>query len=399
MRQLVHTSVSFTLFLSAVVALGPLSTDMYLASFPTLVGDFQTTISEVQLTLSLFVVGIAVFQLIYGPLTDRFGRKPVLLMGLAIFIVSSLGCILATSIYQLILYRVLQSFGICAGIVVPRAMVRDLYEREQAARQFSRMGSIMGLAPAIAPIIGGYITVYFSWHGIFIFFIGYGVLLFGFTGMKIRESLPEKNHFAIKPIHIVTNYRDLFRNHAFVGYAITAALCFSGMFAFISGSSFVLIQLIGVPAENFGYYFGSVVLGYITGTFLGPKLSAWLGVRRTLQVGTGLTLWGGALMLVLWSFFPSSALAIVVPMIFYNMGVGIVVPQCQAGALAPFPEKAGAASAMAGFLLLGFSGVISMAVAPFYSGSALPMVLIILALGVTTFTWYSVFLSRKLELA
>lgn len=394
MKPLAPRTIAFTSLLSATVALGPLATDMYLPTLPLLEKLFRTDVANVQLTLSVFLIGIAVFQLLFGPLTDRFGRKPVLVAGLAVFAFFSFFCVLAETVEQLILFRFFQSFGICAAMVVPRAMVRDLFEREQAARELSRMGTFMGLAPAIAPIIGGYISIYFGWTGIFLFLGLYATVATLIILFAVKDTLEIKDYHALKPRRIVRNYLELSKNPEYMGFVISAGLCFGGMFAFISGSSFVFIDVMGVKTEDFGFLFGLVVLGFVAGTIAGPFMTRHVGLLRSLQIGTMITFGGSTLMLILYQMSVLSPLAIALPMMLYNTGVGIVMPQCQAGAMAPFPEMAGAASAFSGFSILGISGVLGWLVAQLYDGTQLPMIVIIFSMGVGTLLFFHMTVHR-----
>ncbi|MEH6404361.1 MAG: multidrug effflux MFS transporter [Sneathiella sp.] len=388
MKALVPATFAYTCFLSATVALGPLASDMYLPAFPHLESLFSVSALEVQWTLSVYILGIAIFQLVYGPLTDRFGRKTVLILGLFVFIGASAACFFATSIEQLTFLRFLQSIGICAAMVIPRAMVRDLYEREEAAKQYSRIGSIMGLAPAIAPILGGYIVIYYGWQGIFLFLTLFAVAISFVVIFFVEDSLKHKDLSALRPAMILRNYYELLTHAEFMGYALTAALCFSGMFAFISGSSFVFINVFGVSTEHFGYYFGLVVTGFILGTLLGPRVTQAFGLRSSLRFGVMVSASGGLIMLLFTLGSFHHPLAIVLPMFVYNIGVGFVMPQCQAGAMAPFPEKAGAASALTGFFILGLSAAVGLIVAELYDGTQIPMVDIICVMGVGSFFFF-----------
>ncbi len=382
MARLSPKSVPYTLFLSAAVALGPLSTDMYLPTFPLLAEVFSASVAEVQLTLSVFTFTIAVCQLGYGPLTDRFGRKPVLLAGFFIFTVASYACLGARNIEELILYRFLQALGVCASIVVPRAMVRDLFEREQAAKQLSRMGTIMGFAPAIAPVIGGYLAVFYGWHSVFVF-LGTASLLMALTvAFLVEETHLSKDKNALRPRYILGNYTALFKHPEFLAYALSGGLCFAGLFSFISGSPLVLIEVFGIPADHFGYYFGSVVVGFMSGTLVGPLLTQKGGLIFALKIGTVISAVGGILMLALALGNVDHEFAVIFPMMLYVLGLGIVLPQSQAGAMAPFPEKAGSASALMGFLMLGFAALLGYLIAVFYDGTQMAMVSAIGTMGV-----------------
>ena len=379
---------SYTVFLSASVATGALSTDMYLPSLPEIQESFNATEGEIQWTLSAFMIGIAAFQLIVGPIADRFGRKRVLLGGLLIFILGSIACIYSQTEIQMVFWRVVQSFGVCTAIVIPRAMVRDLYDRADSALHLSRIGTIMGLAPAIAPIIGGYIAVFYGWQGVFIALATYGALVALFLFLKIDETLQPAH---IQPLNLgamFRNYRQLLTSREYLGYVLTGSLCFGGFFTYISSSSFVLISTYGVSPDRFGYFFGSVVLGFMGGTLLGPRLTSLVNLRYSLQIGVFITLFGAALLLLLMANGQVSPATLVLSMLFYNFGVGIVMPQCQAGAMHPFPEKAGAASALSGCFILGLSGIMGGLGGWLYDGTAWPMVQIIFAMAILTFACF-----------
>jgi MFS transporter, DHA1 family, multidrug resistance protein len=378
-------SITFTVFLSAAVAIGPLSTDMYLPTFPLLADVFGASVAEVQLTLSVFTFTIAGCQLIYGPLTDRYGRKPILIGGLILFVLSSFACLIAEDIEELILLRFVQALGVCASIVVPRAMVRDLFEKERAAKQLSRMGTIMGFAPAIAPVLGGYIATIYGWQSVFVFLGCAGVLVLLVTIFMIDESHIQKDINALRPLHIYRNYRTLAGNAEFMGHALSGGFCFGGLFAFISGSPLVLIEVFGVAPAHFGYFFGMGVIGFMTGTLLGPMLTARRGLNYSLEIGVSISALGGGLMLLAALMDYNFVAAVMGPMIVYSIGLGLVLPQSQAGAMAPFPEKAGLASALMGFLMLGFAALLGYVIAVLYDGTQIVMVSAIASMGILAF--------------
>ena len=378
-------SIWFTLVLSMAVALGPLATDMYLPSFPQLGQFFHVSPSSVQWTLSVFMIGLAAVQLLVGPVSDRFGRKRVLLIGLVIFSLASYMAGQASSIEMLMIARILQSVGVCTAIVIPRAMVRDLFEREEAAKKLSLMGSFMGLAPAIAPILGGYLTVHYGWGIVFDFQAIYGGVIAVIICLFIKESLSLKDSRATQPKQIIANYKALLTTPVFMGYALTGALCFAGFFSYISSSSYVLIHLMNVPVDIFGYYFGFVVIGFIVGTLIGPRVTSRFGLEAALRFGTVFPLIGGSILMSLTLMDILHPLAIVLPMVVYNMGVGMVMPQSQAAAIHPFPEKAGAAAALTGCLLLGLAALTAFLVAHFYTETPMPMVIAVFTLGLMAF--------------
>ncbi|MBE7636042.1 Bcr/CflA family efflux MFS transporter [Sneathiella sp. P13V-1] len=386
---------SYTVFLSMSVALGALSTDMYLPSLPAMQEAFSASVDEVQWTLSAFMIGIAAFQLVVGPISDRFGRKKTLFVGLAVFILASYGCMYANNVVEMTFYRIIQSFGVCTGVVVPRAMVRDLFELKDSAKQLSRIGTIMAVAPAIAPVFGGYIATYYGWQGIFFFLGTYGALVAIILLVSIDESLDDHHKSSLRLRNIISNYADLLKSREYLGYVLTASFCFAGFFTYISSSSFVLITVYELPVDRFGYYFGSVVIGFMTGTLIGPKVTQLSTLRFSLQVGVFVSLFGGSLLLVLFLNGYGSPVMLVVPMIFYNIGVGMVMPQCQAGAMHPFPEKAGAASALSGFIILGVAGLMGALAGNLFNGTEIPMVIIVFVMAIVTFVFFHMTIFRN----
>lgn len=396
MRKLDRESPWLIALLAGLVSLGPLSTDMYLASLPHLQTIFGAQPSAVQLTLSLFLAGLAVGQLFWGPISDRYGRRPCLLAGVALFSVASIGCAMSRTIDMLTLFRFLQATGACAGMVLGRAVVRDLHTREQAARMLSYVGAAMGLAPIVAPIVGGYLHEAFGWAANFVAMAGMGVALVGATMLWLGES--STNRASIRPDRILQSFATLLRHRRFMGYTITVACCYAGLFAWISASALVLIQVYGLPTEYYGYCFGTVVIGYIGGTLTGGRLTMRLGLDRLIGVGAAISAAAGLVMLILVLSGHDRPVTVVLAMMFYMLGMGLVFPQGQAGALSPFPEMAGAAASLMGFLQMAASAVIGVLVGHSHElghGTALPMAAWIAAMGVTTLLVQRLLLARK----
>jgi DHA1 family bicyclomycin/chloramphenicol resistance-like MFS transporter len=379
-------SLPVTVLLTALVALGPLSTDLYLPSLPNLARYFAVGVDDIQLTLSVFLVGLATAQLVYGPLSDRFGRRPVLLIGLAIYVIASFVCMLAPSVPVLVLARFVQAVGACVGPVLGRAIVRDVYGREGAARALAYMSAAMALAPAIGPILGGFLEEWFGWRINFL-----ALVIYGSGGLIIAwRILPETNESpdlqAAQPIRILLGYRGLLNHRAYVGYVLCCAFAYSGIFAFISGSSYVLQEVVGLGPIGFGLCFAGVVIGYIIGTIVAGRMSRRLGIDCLIAVGAGIGVVGGALLLALALAGSTrsglaGALLIVGPMLVFMVGVGLVLPNSIAGAIGPFPRAAGAASALLGFTQMTAAAVIGIAVAALYDGSSVPMTATIAAVA------------------
>ncbi len=375
-------SPAVTILLAALVALGPVSTDLYLPSLPGLARAFVTDVAEVQLTLSVFLAGLAGGQLAYGPLSDRFGRRPVLLAGLAIYAVATLACSLAPSMEVLIAARFLQAVGACAGPVLGRAVVRDVHGREGAARILSYMAAAMALAPAIGPILGGFLEVWFGWRSNFVALLAYGLAGLAATVLMLPETNARLDPLATRPLSIVANYGALLRHRSFLGYALCNACAYSGIFSFISGSSFVLVDVVGLPPDQYGFCFAAIVVGYMIGTIIGGRITRRLGIDRMVSMGALIALAGGIVLVACGWFGPdrglAGALAIVLPMMIFMVGVGFVMPNAFAGGIGPFPQMAGAASALLGFLQMAVAAVVGIAVGHLDDGTARPMTTAIL---------------------
>lgn len=392
-------SLAVVCLLTAVVALGPVSTDLYLPSLPAIGRSLEATTGEVQLTLSVFMAGFAISQLAYGPLADRFGRRPVLLGGLAIYFVATLACFLAPSIEWLIAARFVQAVGACAGPVLGRAVVRDVFGRDRSAQVLSYLAMAMALAPAVAPIIGGYLEVLFGWRSNFAALLLLCVLL----ALTVVWILPETNRHkdpnATRPARLLANYRSLSRDNIYRGYVVTLSLAFSGLFAFISGSAFVLIDIVGLAPDQFGLSFAVIVVGYMVGTFASARLTRRLGHDRMIAIGLAAAL-AGALPMAAFAFMGvTAAVTIIAPMTVVMGGVGMVLPNGMAGAVGPFPQMAGSASALLGFVQMGLAALAGIAVGQLADGTARPMAGMIALTSVLSVASYISLARRKRAMA
>ncbi len=381
-------SFTTTLSLAALVALGPLSTDMYLPALPGMANEFNTDSGKIQLTLSLFMAGFAFAQIVYGPLSDRFGRKPVLQFGLLLFVISSIGCALSTNINSLIFFRFLQALGGSAGPVLGRAMVRDIHGPENSGKVLSHIASAMALAPAIAPIAGGFMYIVWGWASMFWLLTSFGILGSLLLHFKIAESSPEEFRHPKSIKTIFKNYKALFKNRKYVGYTLTCTMSFAGLFSYLSGSSFVIIDYFSISEVGYGLLFSLVVIGYISGTLTGGKLSHSMGFKNLVALGSVICLLSGCLMLLFTLLSIQHVATIVIPMMFFMMGVGLVMPQSMAGALADYPHMAGSASGMLGFIQMSTAGSIGVIVGHGYNGTPLIMSAMIALMGLLTVIFY-----------
>ncbi|SFH86906.1 multidrug effflux MFS transporter [Modicisalibacter xianhensis] len=375
------TSPIAVVVLAAMVAMGPLATSMYLPAFPAMAETFGVGADRIQMTLSAYMIGLAIAQLLCGPLADRFGRKPLLLGGMALFCLGSVGCMFADSITVLFGYRFLQAFGAASGMVLAQAMIRDTFAPIDAAKKLAYMGSTTAIAPALAPVAGGALLVAFGWSSIFLALALYAALTLAVVGVGLPESLPHDRRQTLHPRTVAGNYLAALGNRAFLAHALAVSLMFAGHYGFMSGAPFVLIELFAVPEAHFGWYFLFVVAAFITGNLLGARLTARVGGHRLILAGGSLLVLAGILVVSLVASGADTVAAIIGPQVIYAIGSGMMMPQLIAGALAPFHHMAGTAASLLGFIQMGSAAASSALVGRLYDGTALPMVLVIALAG------------------
>lgn len=382
MTKLRPDTLAMTATLAMLTALGPLATDFYLPSVPDIARVFNAGTAGAQATLSAFLFGFAAGQVFYGPLSDRIGRKPVLLFGLGLFAVATLACALAVSIEILIGARFLQALGASGPIVLGRAIVRDLYDGPRAGQELARMGMIMGVVPAIAPVLGGFLHDGFGWRSTFIASLLFGSALALWIAVALPETLRRKLDEPMSLVAIFKGFGILLQNRAYRAYVGLVSLAYGGLFAFISGSSFVLMNIYKLAPVQFGLSFALGVLGFIGGTIIAQRMVKRLGLDGVIRLGVVCLAGGGVIMLLLTLIGTGTSLEITLPMALYAMGVGLTMPQGQAAAMMPFPERAGAASSFLGLCQMLFAAFVGLAIGQLLTGSALPLPMVISAIGV-----------------
>lgn len=375
-------SLSVGALLTALVALGQISTSIYIPSMPSIVVDLATTPARVNLTLSGFLLGFAVCQMVFGPLSDRLGRRPVLFAGLGLYLAATLLCTLAPTITALITGRVLQGMAACAGPVLGRAIVRDIYGPNRTAAAMAYIGAALAISPAVAPIIGGYLQVWFGWRSAFVFLSVVGAVIFAASWRLLAETNPRNPGSRANAPGLLTSCALLLRDRRYLGYTLVVAFIFAGLMAFAAGGPYVFIDLLGMRPDHYGMLSIFTVLGFLVGSLAAGRLTGRLPLNRLVLLGVGGSLLGGGLMAGLAALAPLSVASIVAPMAIFSAGLGMALPAGMAGAMAPFPRIAGAASALLGFVQMLVAAAASFAVGVLPHGSALPMALVIAASAV-----------------
>jgi len=372
-------TIALAVLITSLVALGPLSTDFYLPAMPAIALALNTDVAMTQLTLSVFLVGFGVGQLAYGPLSDRFGRRPVLLVGMVIYVLATIACALAPTIETLIGARFLQALGACAGPVLGRTIVRDIYGPQESARVLSYMSAAMALAPLVGPVLGGTLTVWFGWRSTFVFLTLFSAVQAVLVWRMLAETNQHRDPDAVRPGRMVGNFVILSRDRLYRGVLFCNGFAYGGMFAFISGSPFVFIGLYGFSPQAMGLAFSVMVSGFIVGTTVSGRFSRRVGAARLLYAGAVLGAIGGAVMLGLGLGGVTHPAGVMAPMWFVSCSIGLVMPNATAIGLAPYPKMAGSAASLMGFSQMGLAALAGIAVGQTFSDSVVPM-----ALGVAT---------------
>lgn len=373
------------LLITGCLALQPLSTDLYLPSLPHMATDFGVGPEAVQHTLSLFVLGFGGAQLISGPLSDRYGRRPVLLGGLSAYSAASLACAVAPSLTLLVVGRFVQALGCCTAVVVARAIIRDAYTPAEGARVIAKASSLLAIAPLLGPILGGFLQVQYGWRAAFVVLTGFGLMVIAAAALRQRETNRQPNPRATEPRRLIEIYLRVMRTPAFWAYTLPGSLSYAAIFVFISASSFVLIRVLGVGTELYGVLYAVGVLGYLGGTLVCRRMLGGRGMVRTLSFGTALGALGGLAFLAL-VLLGVSHWSLVVAAQFVTMAShGINFPCAQAGSVAPFPQQAGAAAGLFGALAMVAALGAGIWIGSHHDGTLLPLAIATCAVTATLF--------------
>ena len=382
-----RTYFTYVLILGSLTALAPFSIDMYLPGFGEIARSLGTSVARVALSLSSFFIGISLGQLLYGPLLDRYGRKKPLYAGLVLYLVATFVCMQAKDMDTLIILRFIQAVGSCAATVAAMAMVRDLFGAKESARVFSLLLLVLGASPMIAPTAGGYIVATWGWRVIFLVLLILGALIFLMTLFFLPDSYPADKDFSLKPLPILRNFLSVLREPQFVVYMLVYALAFAGLFAYVSGSPLVFMDVFHVDKKTYGWIFAGLSVAFIGLSQFNGLLLRRYSSQQIIRVAlTGQVV--VSLVFLVGSIAGWYGLGYTIVMLFVFLAcVGFTNPNAAALSLAPFSKNAGSASALLGATQMGVGALASVGVSVWSNGTATPMVAIIavtsvLALGV-----------------
>ena len=372
----------------------PLSVDGSLPLISVLPVYFQTTTALVQYSLSSVVLGIALGQLVYGPLSDRFGRKPVLIAGISLYVATAIACSMAANIGELIGLRFFQGFFACSGIIVARAVIRDLFDREDAARLFALMMGIHGIMPTIAPGVSGWLTQTYGWQSVFWVMAGFGL----FTGVSVLFGLSETNKSrsanAIQPSVLFRNYWAILGDRAFRSHAICACFMYGALMAYFAGAPVGLIQYLGLSPLEFGVAMAMPIVCYMVAQIAVARVMRGIGMNRMIRVGVALAAIAGSGMLVFVVTGVINVFTLMVPVVLILVSLAFVSPGTTAGAMSPFGTMAGAASSLLGFIQFAAAALATAIIGILNDGTPFPMALIICICTVCALISYLILVRR-----
>jgi len=340
------------LVLSLLLGLQPITTDLYLPALPTITQVFGAAMPQAQLTLSALLLAFGLSQLVWGPLSDRFGRRPVLLAGCVMYVLATAASAAAASMEQLIALRVLQGVAMGAGVMAARAVVRDLFAPSEGARIMSKGLTGLGVIACLSAPVGGLLAEHFGWRVTLLALTVFGTIALTVVALRFEETLAQKNPRALEPGTLWRTWGQIVRHPTFWAYTLLATTSYAGLFTFLAAGSFVFIGVLGLSKPAYGLAMLTMSLSYIVGTFICRRLLPRFGVRRTVAIAGAATLTAGTAMGVMALMGIQSVAAIMVPFYLFMLGHGVHQPCGQSGAVGPFPQAAGAASALSGFLMM-----------------------------------------------
>lgn len=361
------------LVLGLLSAIGPFSIDLYLPAFDVIADDFNTSVDRVQLSLTSYFIGIAIGQIIYGPLLDKYGRKKPLVTGLAIYVVASMLCVLTTNIDHLIALRFLQALGSCGGMVGARAMVADYYKGREAAKVFSLLMLVIGISPLLAPSLGAFMLSHWDWHILFVFLAALASVILLATIFLLPESYPGNRNLSLAPRSIIRNFWQVITHKVFISFCLIGSLASAGTYAYLAGSSFVMQQYFGLSKSEYGLAFAFISSAMVIATQLNRYFLKKFSSER---ISASANIWQAAvgLLMIIALLTDTLSFPVALLLIFlFLFGHGFIFPNTSAVALSSFQELAGSASALLGCIQMGMEALSSAAVSILHNETPWPM--------------------------
>ena len=360
-----------------LLGIQPVTTDLYLPALPSLPRELNSSVAAAQLTLSALIICFGFAQLVCGPLADRFGRRPVLLIGLALYTLASVLAALSGSIEWLIFWRACQGAAMAAAVTCGRSIVRDLHEPQDGARVMARALGGLGLMAFACPLLGGAVVHWFNWHAVLMCLAAFGAATLAFVALRFVETVPRRNADATRLAPLLRNWAQILGDPCFRAFALLLATSYAGLFVLLAASAFVFIEALGLSRITCGAILASNSLFYIAGTFLCRRLLIRRGLRQTVAIGGAFSLAGGLLtaLLSLLGAHEFSVWSLIVPAWIYMLAHGIHQPCGQAGAVGPFPDKAGTAASLSGFLMMVVAFGVGLLLGRSLNGTVFPLTL------------------------
>jgi DHA1 family bicyclomycin/chloramphenicol resistance-like MFS transporter len=380
----------FRVLLGAQSMVSSLAVDMSLPALPAMAVAFSAPAAGVQLTISSYLIGYALGQLFYGPLSDRYGRRPMLLIGLVVYTAAGFLCATAPSIEIMVALRLLQGLGGCVGVVVTRAAARDYFSGSNLGQTMSSITAVQAFGPLLAPVLGGVLATHLGWHSIFLVQGGFAALILAATWWGFAESLAQRDLYAIRPSRLLANYITFFTTPRCIGFALVSACVFGGLFAVLSASPFVLIDLYGLSSQTYGFFFGSSVIGYMIGAYFNRRfLRQGISGDRLMRWGLVVLVAAATAMFYFAGTMTGGTLGIMGPYVIYCVAISLVQSNSIAAAMEPIPHMAGTGSSLMGAIQMSTAAFGGVAVNYFFNGTGLPMGIAIMtgALGAMAAYW------------
>jgi DHA1 family bicyclomycin/chloramphenicol resistance-like MFS transporter len=381
-----EASRRLTLLLGVLIGLPALGTDLFVPALPALARALDAEIATAQLTLTAYFFGLAMGQLLWGPLSDRFGRKPVLLSALVVMLVSTVAAATMASIAAVTAARLVQGLAMSSGAVIVRSVVRDLYQREQAARMLASVTIVFSIVPIAAPLAGALIVEGAGWPAVFWCLAAAALVLLAAVGAGLAETAPAERRSA-HPLAIARTFASILRERRFVAPFLLILCSHIGILAWVSNSAFTLVSGLGVSVAAYSFMFAAVMLGQISGAWASHRLVVRLGIARLLRAGAALMLAGGAGAAALAWGGVAHWTAVVVPFFMFLFGTALIVPNATAAALSPFPGAAGSASSLIGAIGFTAGGLVSALLGAAFDGTSRPMATVAALAGIAAFSF------------